>query len=61
MNEKQSPGTAPLSFPVLALKKMLRKKGIIAVDQFACTHLLHIKGRAASAKEFGKDDRSIMT
>lgn len=39
---------------VLALKKMLRKKGITVDDEYFYAHMLHIKGRVEAAREFGK-------
>ena len=40
---------------VLALKKLLKEKGIIVDDQYFYAHMLHIKGRIAAAKEFGRN------
>lgn len=40
---------------VLALKKLLREKGIPAADDYFYAHMLHIQGRAAAAREFGKN------
>ncbi len=39
---------------VLALKKLLKSKGIQVQDEYFYAHMLHIKGRIAAAKEFGK-------
>lgn len=39
---------------VLALKKLLRKKGILVADTYFYAHMLHIKGRIEAAQEFGR-------
>ena len=39
---------------VLALKKMLKAKGIPVADEYFYAHMLHIKGRVDAAREFGK-------
>lgn len=39
---------------VLALKKLLKEKGIPVADEYFYAHMLHIKGRIEAAKEFGK-------
>lgn len=39
---------------VLALKKMLKEKGIPVADDYFYAHMLHIKGRVGAAKEFGR-------
>ncbi len=39
---------------VLALKKMLKEKGIPVADDYFYAHMLHIKGRVEAAKEFGR-------
>lgn len=41
---------------VLALKKMLKEKGISVEDDYFYAHMLHIKGRVDAAREFGKKD-----
>ena len=41
---------------VLALKKMLRGRSITVDDDYFYAHMLHIKGRVAAAKEFGKKE-----
>ena len=38
----------------LALKKMLRAKGIHVADGYFYAHMLHIKGRVDAAREFGR-------
>ena len=38
---------------VLALKRLLREKGIPAADEFFYAHMLHIQGRIPAAREFG--------
>ena len=38
---------------VLALKKMLKEKGIPVEDDYFYAHMLHIKGRVDAAREFG--------
>jgi len=43
---------------VLALKKLLKSKGIQVQDEYFYAHMLHIKGRIAAAKEFGKTQGS---
>lgn len=43
---------------VLALKKLLKSKGIQVQDEYFYAHTLHIKGRIAAAKEFGKTQGS---
>lgn len=40
---------------VLALKKILREKGIPVEDKYFYAHMLNIKGRIPKAKEFGKE------
>lgn len=40
---------------VLALKKLLRAKGIPVADAYFYAHMLHIQGRVAAAREFGKN------
>lgn len=39
---------------VLALKKLLRAKGIHVSDEYFYAHMLHIKGRIEAAREFGR-------
>lgn len=39
---------------VLALKKLLKEKGITVDDEYFYAHMLHIKGRVEVAREFGK-------
>ena len=39
---------------VLALKKMLRAKGIPVDDDYFYAHMLNIKGRVDAAQEFGR-------
>jgi hypothetical protein len=39
---------------VLALKKLLREKGIAVADEYFYAHMLHIQGRTEAAKAFGK-------
>lgn len=39
---------------VLALKKILREKGIQVEDKYFYAHMLAIQARVAAAKEFGK-------
>ena len=39
---------------VLALRKLLREKGIAVADEYFCAHMLHIQGRREAAKTFGK-------
>ena len=39
---------------VLALKKMLKAKGIHVADEYFYAHMLHIKGRVEAAREFGR-------
>ncbi len=39
---------------VLALKKLLRGKGIAVADEYFYAHMLHIQGRTEAAKAFGK-------
>ena len=39
---------------VLALKKLLRAKGIHVSDEYFYAHMLHISGRVEAALEFGK-------
>ena len=39
---------------VLALKKLLRSKGITVEEDYFYAHMLHIEGRKAAAKEFAK-------
>ena len=39
---------------VLALKKLLRKKGAPVSDEYFYAHMLHIKGRVEAAREFGR-------
>ena len=41
---------------VLALKKMLRDKGINVADRYFYAHVSNIKGRAEAAKTFGRDN-----
>ncbi len=43
---------------VLALKKLLKDKGITVADKYFYAHMLHIKGRTAAAREFGKNEES---
>lgn len=38
---------------VLALKKLLREKGIPVEEEYFYAHMLHIKGRTEAAREFG--------
>lgn len=40
---------------VLALKKLLREKGIPVDDDYFYAHMLNIKGRIAAAREFGRE------
>ena len=40
---------------VLALKKMLKEKGISVDADYFYAHMLHIKGRVDAAKEFGRE------
>lgn len=40
---------------VLALKKMLREKGIPVEDKYFYAHMLNIQGRVPKAKEFGAE------
>ena len=37
---------------VLALKKLLRCKGITVADEYFYAHMLHIQGRTAAAEAF---------
>ncbi|MBR1584231.1 MAG: hypothetical protein IJ662_01670 [Clostridia bacterium] len=39
---------------VLALKKLLREKGIEVEEEYFYAHMLHIQGRKDAAKEFGR-------
>ena len=39
---------------VLALKKLLRRKGITVADEYFYAHMLHIQGRTAAAEAFGR-------
>ena len=39
---------------VLALKKLLRKKGFTVEDEYFYAHMLHIQGRIDAARAFGK-------
>lgn len=39
---------------VLALKKLLREKDIPVDDEYFYAHMLHIQGRVAAAKDFGR-------
>ena len=39
---------------VLALKKMLKGKGIIVCEDYFYAHMLNIDGKLEAAKEFGK-------
>jgi flavorubredoxin len=39
---------------VLALKKLLRAKGVHVSDEYFYAHMLHIKGRVEAAREFGR-------
>lgn len=39
---------------VLALKKLLREKGIQAEDEYFYAHMLHIQGRTEAARDFGR-------
>lgn len=39
---------------VLALKKLLRGKGIEVDDDYFYAHMLHIRGRIEAAKQFGR-------
>lgn len=41
---------------VLALKKLLRDKGIEVEDKYFYAHMLHIKGRVEAAKAFGREN-----
>ena len=41
---------------VLALKKILREKGINVADQYFYAHMLNIKGRVEDAKAFGRNN-----
>ena len=41
---------------VLALKKLLREKGIPVEDEYFYAHMLHIQGRAEAARAFGKKE-----
>lgn len=41
---------------VLALRKMLREKGIQVEKKYFYAHMLHIKGRIDAARMFGKDN-----
>lgn len=41
---------------VLALKKLLREKGVHVEDKYFYAHMLHIKGRVDAAREFGRDN-----
>ena len=40
---------------VLALKKLLKEKGIPVDADYFYAHMLHIKGRVGAAKEFGRE------
>lgn len=42
---------------VLALKKLLREKGIAVADKYFYAHMLHINGRIDAAREFGRENR----
>lgn len=42
---------------VLALKKLLRGKGIAVADEYFYAHMLHIKARIDAAREFGRENR----
>lgn len=39
---------------VLALKKLLKKKGIPVAKEYFYAHMLHVKGRLDAAREFGR-------
>ena len=41
---------------VLALKKLLREKGITVEDEYFYAHMLHIQGRVEAAREFGRKE-----
>lgn len=41
---------------VLALKKMLREKGISVEDKYFYAHMLNIQSRLEAAKAFGRDN-----
>ena len=41
---------------VLALKKLLKGKGIAVADEYFYAHMLHIKGRIDAARAFGRKD-----
>ncbi|MBR1711498.1 MAG: flavodoxin [Clostridia bacterium] len=40
---------------VLALKKLLKAKGICVGSDYFYAHMLHVKGRLHAAREFGKN------
>lgn len=42
---------------VLALKKLLREKGIPVEDTYFYAHMLHIQGRVDAAREFGRNTK----
>lgn len=42
---------------VLALKKLLRERGIAVADEYFFAHMLYIKGRIDAAREFGRENR----
>lgn len=42
---------------VLALKKLLREKGIAVADEYFYAHMLHINGRIDAARAFGRENR----
>lgn len=42
---------------VLALKKLLRKKGITVDDDYFYAHMLHISGRIDAAKDFANSKK----
>ena len=41
---------------VLALKKLLREKGIPVEDEYFYAHMLHIQGRVEAARAFGRKE-----
>lgn len=41
---------------MLALKKLLKGKGIAVADEYFHAHMLHIKGRIDAARAFGRKD-----
>ena len=44
---------------VLALRKLLREKGIPVEEDYFYAHMLHIGGRLEAAREFGKKHRNV--